>query len=133
MKILLIEDDIATIEVIRLCTQIHCPESEMVPASQGLAGIEKLKTDRFDVVLIDLGLPDIDGLDVLEQIRGFSKVPVMIISACHNMEAMGKARNLGASDYITKPFDFHFLVKRLAEIAGQNQNSQKLVKQISLY
>ena len=116
---MLIEDDAATVETIRLCTQIYYPESEVVSSSQGLAAIEMLKKDKFDVVLVDLGLPYIDGLEVLKRIRVFSKIPAIIISARHSFNAASVADELGAIDYITKPFDFHILIQRLGDATGQ--------------
>jgi DNA-binding response OmpR family regulator len=119
LKILLIEDDATTVETIGLCMEIYSPGSDVVAIAQGLAAIEKLKSDAFDIVLVDLGLPDIDGLQVLKEIRKSSNVPVLIVSARHNLEAQASAKDLGANDFITKPFDFRSLVKRIGEVTAQ--------------
>ena len=118
MKILLVEDDKATVEAIRLSVEIYLPKSEVVSVDQGRPAIEELKTGGFDVLVIDLGLPDMDGLDVLDEIRWFSKVPTIIISARNNIEAMIRAKDMGVAYYITKPFDYHLLIRRIEEIAG---------------
>jgi DNA-binding response OmpR family regulator len=113
MKILLIEDDEATVETIRMCMEIYHSDTKIISTNQGLKALDMLKTEKFDVALIDLGLPDIDGIDLLRKIRDFSNIPALIISARHSVEAIESAKKLGAIDYITKPFDFHKLLNTL--------------------
>jgi two-component system, OmpR family, KDP operon response regulator KdpE len=116
MKLLLIEDDLATVESIELCLEVNDPESKVVSTSKGLDAIQMLRNDTFDVVIVDLGLPDIDGIEVIEQIRGFSHVPIVVVSARHSPEMISKALSLGANDYITKPFDYRVLLNRLNKL-----------------
>jgi DNA-binding response OmpR family regulator len=113
MKILLIEDDEATVETIRMCMEIYHSETTIVSTNLGLKALDMLKVEKFDIALIDLGLPDIDGLDLLRKIRDFSSIPALIVSARHSTEAIENAKKLGAVDYITKPFDFHKLLNTL--------------------
>jgi len=113
MKLLLIEDDLATVESIKLCLEVNDPQSSMVATGKGLDAIKLLQTEPFEGVIIDLGLPDIDGIDVIEQIRDFSPVPIVVVSARHSPEMISRALTLGADDYITKPFDYRHLLKRL--------------------
>jgi DNA-binding response OmpR family regulator len=116
VRILLIEDDVTTVESIRLCLEIYEPESKLDFSSNGLEAINKLKQTAFDAVIIDLGLPDIDGLILLEQLRQFSKIPAIILTARHNRETQLKSMQLGANDFITKPFDYRNLLNRLSVI-----------------
>jgi two-component system, OmpR family, KDP operon response regulator KdpE len=116
MKLLLIEDDLATVESIDLCLEVNDPESKMVSTSKGLDAIQMLHNDTYDGVIIDLGLPDIDGIEVIEQIRGFSQIPIVVVSARHSPEMISKALSLGANDYITKPFDYRLLLNRLNKL-----------------
>jgi two-component system, OmpR family, KDP operon response regulator KdpE len=116
MKILLVEDDIGTVESIKFCLEIYKPEATLVATDRGLEAVEKLKTEAFDCVLIDLGLPDIDGLEILRRVREFSQVPAIVVSARHQKEAVSKAKELGVSQYITKPFDHRFLIESLNSI-----------------
>jgi two-component system, OmpR family, KDP operon response regulator KdpE len=116
MKILLVEDDIGTVDSIKLCLEIYRPDANLVATDSGVTAVDKLKTETFDCVLIDLGLPDIDGLELLRRVREFSKLPAIIISARHQKEAISKAMELGASEYITKPFDHHYLISSLNNI-----------------
>ena len=113
MKVLLIEDDSATVEAIRLCFEIHRPGSIMVAATKGLEGIKAFSSEAPDVVIIDLGLDDIDGIEVLREIRQSSDVPILIVSARDEPESVAKGLDLGADEYIVKPFDHRDLLARL--------------------
>jgi DNA-binding response OmpR family regulator len=116
MKLLLIEDDLATVESINLCLEVNDPESKMASTSKGLDAIQMLQNDNYEGVIIDLGLPDIDGIEVIEQIRAFSSIPIVVVSARHSPEMISKALSLGANDYITKPFDYRLLLNRLNKL-----------------
>jgi len=113
LKVLLIEDDSATVEAIRLCFEIHRPDAMIVAAAKGLEGIKLFSSEAPDAVIIDLGLDDIDGIEVLREIRHSSDVPVVIVSARDELESVAKAMELGADDYIAKPFDIRDLLTRL--------------------
>ena len=113
LKVLLIEDDSATVKVIRLCFEIHRPDTVMVAAAMGLEGIKLFSSEAPDAVIIDLGLDDIDGTEVLQEIRHSSDVPILIVSARGEPESVAKAMELGADDYIVKPFDHRDLLARL--------------------
>jgi DNA-binding response OmpR family regulator len=113
MRILLVEDDNLTIESIRLCLEIYEPESKLLSTDKGLDAIKLLQESPCDAVIIDLGLPDIDGMEVLEKIRRFSRIPALILTARHNTESVNRARELGADDFITKPFNYRVLLNQL--------------------
>ena len=113
LKVLLIEDDSATVEAIRLCFEIHRPDAMIVAAASGFEGIKLSASEAPDVVIIDLGLDDIDGIEVLREIRHFSDVPIVIVSARDEPESVAKVMELGADDYIVKPFDIRGLLTRL--------------------
>jgi DNA-binding response OmpR family regulator len=121
MKLLLIEDDLTTVESINLCLEVNDPESIMASTSKGLEAIQMLQNDKYDGVIVDLGLPDIDGIEVIEKIRVFSSIPIIVLSARHGQEMISKALSIGANDYITKPFEYRVLLNRL----------NKLVKKIA--
>ena len=67
----------------------------------------------FDVIILDLGLPDIDGVDVITRIRRRSRVPIIVLSARHGSDDKVKALDAGADDYVTKPFGLDELLARL--------------------
>ncbi|MCL0063976.1 response regulator transcription factor [Dehalococcoidia bacterium] len=121
MKVLVIEDDVATVEAIRLCLEIHRPDTSATLTAKGIEGIELLRGEAPDVVILDLGLPDIDGIRVLEKIRQFSDVPVLIVSARDTQDSIVKGLELGAEDYIVKPFDYRDLLERLDNVIRLSQ------------
>lgn len=126
MKILLIEDDATTVESIKLCMEIYEPSSVIVSTGKGMDALQMLKSDKYDAVLVDLGLPDIDGMEVIEKMRDFTHVPAVILSARHSPEIISKALSLGAYDYITKPFDYRHLLKRLNSLINGSTGLEKM-------
>jgi|GEM_PF-6848713 len=80
MKVLIIEDDPQILEAVTLTFQIRWPEVELVSSQLGERGIEMVETERPDIVILDLGLPDMSGYDVLKQIRLFSDVTILILT-----------------------------------------------------
>ncbi|EPX83748.1 response regulator [Salipiger mucosus] len=85
-------------------------------ASTGREGAAKAATNAPDVVILDLGLPDRDGKDVLREIRGWSEVPVLVLSVRADEGEKVEALDLGAQDYVTKPFGTRELLARLRGI-----------------
>ncbi|MEE8471502.1 MAG: response regulator transcription factor [Dehalococcoidia bacterium] len=103
MKMLLIEDDPEIVESISLALQIRWPETRLVSTHLGQQGIELAGCEDLDLVIIDLGLPDISGFEVLKQIRLLSSVPIIILTAKTDEAAIVKGLEWGADDYIVKP------------------------------
>ena len=101
-------------------------------AMNGMSGLSMCTSHHPDLILLDLGLPDIDGMDVLERIRGFSGVPVIVISARTQEREKVKALDVGADDYITKPFGSEELLARIrTALRHSNQaGSSQLQEQI---
>lgn len=109
--LLLIEDDPA----IRRLIQAGLGESSMrvLEASTASEGIEMAARRRPDVILLDLGLPDGEGMSVLESVRGWSSVPVIVVSAREQEDLKIAALEAGADDYVTKPFGVGELLARV--------------------
>jgi two-component system, OmpR family, KDP operon response regulator KdpE len=125
MKFLLIEDDNLTIESLKLCMAFYESGSALVSTNKGKEAAQMLKNEHFDAVIIDLGLPDIDGIEVLKQIRSFSNIPAVVLTARHSYEAMTAAKELGADDFITKPFNYRLLLGTLHGILD-NPDSRRI-------
>jgi two-component system response regulator VicR len=104
MKILIIEDDKEIVESISLAFEIRWPEAKVVSTHLGRKGTEMVESEEPDVVFLDLGLPDINGFEVLRQIRLFSHVPIIIITVKSDEADVVKGLERGADDYIIKPF-----------------------------
>lgn len=79
----------------------------------GYAGLEVLATHHADLVILDLGLPDLDGLDVLRELRAWSSVPVIVLSVRASESEKVRALDAGANDYVTKPFGVQELSARM--------------------
>ncbi len=104
MKALVIEDSEEVVELIRLCFKLRSPEVTMVATGLGQEGVELVETESPDIVILDLGLPDIDGFDVLRQIRQFSDVPIVILTVRDAEMDVVRGLEFEADDYIVKPF-----------------------------
>lgn len=117
-NILLVEDDEATIEAIELCFQIYCPEAVIVPAQSGRKAMKILENQNIDLVLVDLGLPDVEGIELIKRIRKLSDVPVIIVSARYNPDILSEAYYLGVHEYIDKPFNNKHLINRVRKLIG---------------
>ena len=104
MKVLVIEDDQGIVEAISLAFQIRWPEAELISTHLGEKGIAMVESNKPDVVILDLGLADISGFEVLKQIRLFSDVAVLILTVRAEEADVVKGLEWGADDYMTKPF-----------------------------
>lgn len=111
IKILLIEDDKSISRFIT--TSLEGNGYKVTSALTGKEGVSLAASFCPDVVLLDLGLPDIDGLQVLKQLRAWSNVSVIVISARSKEQEKVEALDLGADDYITKPFGTEELMARI--------------------
>jgi len=118
MKILVIEDDKECLESIALAFKVYLPETEVIAAYRGLKGVELVQMDAPDVIILDLGLPDIGGFEVLQKIRAFCDVPVIILTARIEEEDRTRGLALGADDYMHKPFKPQQLLSKVQEIVA---------------
>ena len=80
MRVLIIEDNTDLIQTVALTLELRWPEVDLISTTYGKKGVELAKEQLMDVIILDLGLPDMDGLEVLRQIRGFSDVPLIIVT-----------------------------------------------------
>ena len=105
MKILLIEDDPGTLEVIRFCLEVYISDVTVIATTLGLEGLRIFKHASPDLMILDLDLPDVRGIRVLENIRITSDIPVIIVAKNADDEDIHRAMKLGASKDIIDPFD----------------------------
>jgi len=121
MKVLVVEDDPGIIEVVSLCFQLRWSGTTVITAADGRKGIDLVETETPDVVILDIGLPDIDGYQVLKEIRRFSDVPVIMLTVRGEDTDVAKGLELGADDYITKPFSHIELIARVQAVLRRSQ------------
>jgi two-component system catabolic regulation response regulator CreB len=110
-KVLLVEDEVAIADAV-----LYALRAEGLQVEHSLLGapaLERLRRERFDVVVLDVGLPDLDGFALCRQLRGFSQVPVIFLSARDAEVDRVVGLELGADDYVTKPFSPRELVARV--------------------
>jgi two-component system KDP operon response regulator KdpE len=110
-RLLLIDDEKPFVRALGL--GLKAMQYEVVTAATGREGIERAADGHPDIVVLDLGLPDMDGAEVLSAIRGWSNVPVIVLSARHDERAKVAALDAGADDYVTKPFGMDELLARV--------------------
>ncbi len=110
-KILIIEDDKNILNFLSISLKTNGYQYET--ACSGVAGISAFLNEQPDLVLLDLGLPDMDGLAVLAQIRRSSEVPILVVSARGQEKEKVEALDGGADDYLTKPFHIGELLARI--------------------
>ena len=109
--ILVVEDDPSVKSLISTTLRMH--EYRFLTVANGTAAIMEVSSHRPDIVLLDLGLPDMDGVDVIKKIRTWSNVPIIVISARSEDTDKIDALDAGADDYLTKPFSVEELLARL--------------------
>jgi len=118
MNILMIDDDPQIVDQVELLFSMRWPEVSFTSASEGKRGIQMAEIVNPDLIILDLGLPDMDGLEALRDIRKFSQVPIMVFTIRTQEIIQARAMKLGANDYVVKPFapnDFLSKARTLAE------------------
>jgi len=121
MKALVIDDAAEIADVVSLCFQLHWSNAIILSAQNGSRGLELVEAEKPDVVILDIGLPDMDGFEVLREIRRFSQVPVIMLTVRGEDTDVARGLELGADDYITKPFSHIELVARVRAVLRRIQ------------
>jgi two-component system KDP operon response regulator KdpE len=110
-RVLVVDDDRSLLRVLRV--SLPARGHEVLAAVTGQEGLSKAAVDSPDIVVLDLGLPDLDGLEVCRRIRQWSQVPVIVLSATGSEDRKVAALDGGADDYVTKPFGMAELDARI--------------------
>ncbi|MFD7094896.1 response regulator [Streptomyces xanthophaeus] len=111
IKVLVVEDDAQLVRALKI--NLEARKFEVEAASDGQEALRLAAVRTPDVILLDLGLPDMDGVDVIKEVRETSGVPILVLSARHTSEEKIRALDAGADDYVTKPFSMDELLARL--------------------
>ncbi|MFE2167148.1 response regulator [Streptomyces sp. NPDC059447] len=111
IKVLVVEDDAQLVRALRI--NLEARKFGVETASDGNNALRLAAARKPDVIVLDLGLPDIDGIDVIKEVRRTSGVPILVLSARHTSEEKIRALDAGADDYVTKPFSMDELLARL--------------------
>ena len=113
-RVLVIEDDTSLRRALR--TSLKARAFDVIESPSAEEGLVLVADDRVDVVLLDLGLPDLDGIEALRRMRSFSDIPVVVLTARDRQHDKIEALDAGADDYVTKPFDVEELLARVRAV-----------------
>lgn len=131
-KILVVEDDPAITNLIR--TTLDTQEYQYHTAKNGAEALLDAVSYNPDVIILDLGLPDMDGVEIIHKMRGWSMVPIIVVSARSEDQDKVEALDAGADDYLTKPFSIDELLARLRVALRRSRAEEGAVQaQSSIY
>ena len=111
VRVLVVDDEPQFVRALEIT--LRARSYEVDAAGEGAAALRLASERHPDVMVLDLGLPDMDGIEVIRQLRGWSRVPVLVLSARHSSVEKVQALDAGADDYVTKPFGMDELLARL--------------------
>ncbi|WP_328301268.1 MULTISPECIES: response regulator [unclassified Streptomyces] len=110
-RVLVVDDEPQIVRA--LVINLKARKYEVDAAADGASALEMAAARHPDVVVLDLGLPDMDGVEVIKGLRGWTRVPILVLSARHSSDEKVEALDAGADDYVTKPFGMDELLARL--------------------
>ena len=128
-KILIVEDEAKLLEI--LCDYFSSKGELPVEASNGIQALELIDENEFDAVLLDIMMPELDGLSVCRAVRRTNDVPIIFLTALSDEEDKLLGYELGADDYVTKPFTMSVLYAKTMALIKRNQRSV-LAKEVFL-
>ena len=128
MKILIADDDPQILRALRIT--LGARGYEILLARDGQHALEMAVDHKPDIILLDLGMPRLDGVQVIEAVRGWSQAPILVISGRSGSAEKGEALDAGAEDYVTKPFSMDELLARIRVLTrriGQDEGDSEPV------
>ena len=130
-RLLVVDDEIRILNFLR--SNLRALGYEVVTASNGREALEQFHASHPDIILLDIVMPEMNGFDTLKEIRGFSKVPVIFLSAKGNERDRITGLDMGADDYISKPFSPDELVSRIEAVMRRfRPDGPKIPDELSL-
>ena len=123
MKILVIDDDPDIADMVSLAIELRWPDARISIAESGESGLAKLDAGNPDLIILDIGLPGIDGYEVITAIRSVSAVPVIMLTAREDQGSVTRALDLGADDSMTKPFSTSILLAGVQALIREYQRA----------
>lgn len=128
-KILVVEDEIKINELI--VEFLKSEGYEVDSAYDGVVGYSKFKENKYDLVILDVMMPKLDGYGLCNLIREKSKVPIIFLTALSEVDDEIKGFEAMADDYITKPFSFNVLIKRVEAVLRRSDREEKISNELS--
>jgi two-component system KDP operon response regulator KdpE len=124
-RVLVVDDEVPIRRALEI--GLRAQDYEVLIAADARTALDACREDAPDVVLLDLGLPDRSGFDVLRELRQWSEIPVIVVSARHGSTDKVDALDLGADDYVTKPFGMEELMARLRAAVRRAGTTEQVV------
>ncbi|RUL49025.1 response regulator transcription factor [Lysinibacillus antri] len=121
--VLLVDDELRMLDLVELFLMPH--GIKCIKETSGKKAIEIVKKEKINLILLDVMMPEMDGWEVCKEIREFSKVPIIMLTARSDKLDLVKGLNIGADDYISKPFDERELVARVKAILRRFSEDEK--------
>ena len=128
-RVLVVDDEPQILRALRI--NLHARQYDVVTAGTGRGAIQAASDAHPDLVILDLGLPDMDGVDVIRSLRTWTQVPIVILSGRMNSAAKIDALDAGADDYVTKPFSVEELLARIRAVTRRTTEPE-LVQPVQL-
>jgi two-component system, OmpR family, KDP operon response regulator KdpE len=128
-RVLVVDDEPQILRALRI--NLHARQYDVVTAGTGRGALEAAADAHPDLVILDLGLPDMDGVDVIRSLRTWTQVPIVILSGRINSAAKVDALDAGADDYVTKPFSVQELLARIRAVTRRTTEPE-LIEPIQL-
>jgi two-component system, OmpR family, KDP operon response regulator KdpE len=128
-RVLVVDDEPQILRALRI--NLHARQYDVVTAGSGSGALAAASDVHPDLVILDLGLPDMDGVDVIRSLRKWTQVPIVILSGRMNSAAKVDALDAGADDYVTKPFSVEELMARIRAVTRRTTEPE-LVEPIQL-
>ena len=122
IKVLVVDDEPQILRVLRI--NLVARQYIVVTATAGLEALEKARSEHPDLVILDLGLPDLDGVEVITRLRAWTRVPVIVLSGRIDSQDKVKALDAGADDYVTKPFSVDELLARVRVVTRRRTDTE---------
>jgi two-component system KDP operon response regulator KdpE len=115
MRVLVVDDEPQILRALRINLQAR--HFDVITVTDGAGALEAAKSQRPDLLILDLGLPDVDGMEVISSLRSWTDVPIIVLSGRAGSTDKIHALNAGADDYVTKPFNIEELLARMRAVS----------------
>lgn len=117
-KIIVIDDDTAVTDLLSVLLRTHGFDVRVT--NNSVEGLSFIRDDDFDLVVLDLMMPEMDGWEICKEVRSFSQVPIIVLSALNDPSMVASVLDAGADDYLTKPTPSRILVAHINRITKRN-------------
>ncbi len=127
-RILIVDDEPLVLKFVR--ANLQSMDYEIFAAMDGIEALHIVEKEMPDLVILDIMMPKMDGFEVCRRLREWSQIPIIMLTARHDVEDKVKCLNAGADDYITKPFGINELIARVRAILRRTEEASTIPTQL---